>query len=78
MDSLKFVIKLEKRFKRNDIISNDYDNDLIDEQISVGEVNDVKFVDKNTLLASITLFNLPYTASAEEVNPVHIASIYNN
>eukprot|EP01035_Chromulina_nebulosa_P055481 gene55481-76018_t len=60
-----FIKEFHQRFSK--VSSSDYDNDLIDEQISVGEVNDVKFVDKNTLLASITLFNLPYTASAEEV-----------
>jgi hypothetical protein len=71
-----FIKEFHQRFSKDS--SSDYENDFIGGKIGVGEVNDVKFVDTNSLLASITLFNLPFSASAEEVNPVHIAPIYDN
>lgn len=72
-----FIKEFHERFS-NVSSSEHYENDFMDEQKVVDEINGVKFSDTTTLLASITLFNLPYTASAEEVNPVYIAPIYDN
>ena len=62
-----YIKEFHERFSK--VSSSDDENDYTNEQQAVGEINiGVKYEDESTLLASVTLFNLPYTAAADEVN----------